>query len=184
MERLVFIVYGFWFWLTRKYRAARYGEAADSLRHARIYLLNDFATRASTRDRGYMLPHQVEALAVLERHSAFTARNSRRFTSLGGCCRFIVEELAEPQVQPALVQPAALVPEPSVSFFALIAGRVAAVAGAGLNSLPSFVSFWASESVGSIGDLGRARWRMSEAFANGADHLPRLTPHAAKQQIQ
>src|ERR1035438_334430 len=81
MEVFVLSLYGLWFWLTRKYRAARYREAADSLKAARIYLLNDFGTRASARDRGYMLSHQVEALDLLEHHSAFIAQTSRRSPS-------------------------------------------------------------------------------------------------------
>src|ERR1035441_9665172 len=95
MEAFVLSLYGLWFWLTRKYRAARYREAADSLKAARIYLLNDFGTRASTRDRGYMLSHPGEDLDLLDGPNALTAETSRRFASLSDCCRFITEELTQ-----------------------------------------------------------------------------------------
>jgi hypothetical protein len=97
MEAIIFAVYGLWFWLTRGYRAAHYSDAASTLSSARSYLWRDFSNRASTRDRGTLLPHQVEALDILERHSTLACRTSRRFESLGDCCRFISEELTRPQ---------------------------------------------------------------------------------------
>jgi hypothetical protein len=42
-----------------------------------------------------MLPHQVEALTILERHGALVSQNSRRFDSLSDCCKFVAEELAQ-----------------------------------------------------------------------------------------
>jgi hypothetical protein len=97
METFVLNLYGLWFWLTRKYRATQYSEVAGSLNSARGYLWSDYATRASTRDRGAMLPHQLEALTILERHGALVSRNSRRFDSLSDCCKFVAEELAQHQ---------------------------------------------------------------------------------------
>lgn len=187
MEAFVLSVYGLWFWLTRNYRAARYREAADSLRAARLYLLNDFATRASTRDRGYMLPHQVEALELLERHGAFIAQTSRRFRSLSECCRFIAEELTEPQATIEVNAPAAQVPLPAEPVFAPATGRVAArlatVASAGFSSLSPLSSFWSSESSGDIGDLRLARWKMPTVFAGGTNALSPLAPNS-KPQVQ
>jgi len=101
METLVLYLYGLWFWLTRKYRTARYHEAAEELNAARTYLMHDFAGRASTRDRGTLLPEQVEAIAILDRHSAFAARAAQRFDSLGECYRFVVEELTGAPAPPA-----------------------------------------------------------------------------------
>lgn len=95
METLVLALYGFWFWLTRDYRTIHYSEAACTLNSARAYLLSDFGSRASTRDRGSLLPHQVEALAILEQQSALIDRTSRRFASLIECCRFVTEELTQ-----------------------------------------------------------------------------------------
>jgi hypothetical protein len=109
METFVLTLYGLWFWLTRDYRATHYSEAASTLNSARAYLLSDFSNRASTRDRGILLPHQVEALAILERHGALIDRTSRRFTSLSECCRFVTEELTQPEPLPA-VQPYGRVP--------------------------------------------------------------------------
>ena len=106
METLVLSLYGLWFWMTRDYRASRYREAASTLNSARSHLWNDFATRASTRDRGALLPHQVEALAILERHSALADRTSHRFNSLGNCVRFIFEELAQPRTELPAATPA------------------------------------------------------------------------------
>ena len=96
METFVLNLYGLWFWLTRTYRETHYSEAASTLNSARAHLLRDFSSRASTRDRGTLLPHQVEALVILEQHGALAARASRRFTSLGECCRFVTEELTHP----------------------------------------------------------------------------------------
>jgi hypothetical protein len=183
MEAFVLSLYGLWFWLTRKYRAARYREAADSLKAARIYLLNDFGTRASTRDRGYMLSHQVEALELLERHSAFIAQTSRRFASLSECCRFITEELTQQQAAIGMNPPATQVCLPAEPLFAPIAGRVATVATAGFRSLSSLSSFWSSESSGAIGDLRRARWAMPTVFAASANSLSPLAPNS-KPQVQ
>lgn len=97
METIVLSVYGLWFWLTRNYRASHYSKAASTLSSARSYLWRDFANRASTRDRGTLLPHQVEALDILERHSTLACRTSSRFESLSDCCRFITEELTRTQ---------------------------------------------------------------------------------------
>jgi hypothetical protein len=96
MENLVYSLYGLWFWLTRKYRATVYTEVAQTLDSARTYLIADYATRASTRDRGSLLPAQVEALSILDRHGALVARTSRRFDSLRECRKFVTEELADP----------------------------------------------------------------------------------------
>ncbi len=106
MEKFVFSLYGVWFWLTRKYRSAVYGEAAVALAEAREYLWNDYATRASTIDRGSLLPQHIEALAVLDRHSALAARTSSRFASLRECIRFIAEELSEVPASSTSASPA------------------------------------------------------------------------------
>jgi len=125
METIIFAVYGLWFWLTRGYRASHYSEAASTLSSARSYLWRDFANRASTRDRGTLLPHQVEALDILERHSTLACRTSRRFESLSDCCRFINEELTHPhQGLPERRRPT-YGRVPSVSFFTSTASGVA-----------------------------------------------------------
>jgi hypothetical protein len=97
MENFVFSLYGLWFWLTRKYRATCYSEVAHTLTSARMYLFSEFATRASTRDRGSLLPHQVEALTILERQADLVARTSNRFQTIRECRKFVTEELAEPR---------------------------------------------------------------------------------------
>jgi hypothetical protein len=96
MEKLVLNLCGLWFWLTRKYRATRYTEVADTLNSAWSYLSSDYASRASTRDRGFLLPEHAEALTILKRHVALVDRTSRRFDSLSECCKFVEEELSEP----------------------------------------------------------------------------------------
>jgi hypothetical protein len=96
MENLVLSLYGLWFWLTRKYRAAAYNDVAETLHSARIYLWSDYATRASTRDRGFLLPDQIEALNILDHHVALVANTSLRFDSLSECRKFVAEELNEP----------------------------------------------------------------------------------------
>ncbi|HEX9201155.1 MAG TPA: hypothetical protein VF865_16465 [Acidobacteriaceae bacterium] len=95
MDTLILNLCGLWFWLTRKYRATQYSEVAGTLNSARVYLWSDYATRASTRDRGSLLPHQLEALTILERHGTLVSETSRRFESLSDCCKFVAEELSE-----------------------------------------------------------------------------------------
>ena len=97
METLVLNLCGFWLWITRKSRTSRYSEVADTLTSARIYLWSDYATRASTQERGSLLPEQIEALTILERQATMVARTSRRFHSLSECRKLIAEELIEPQ---------------------------------------------------------------------------------------
>jgi hypothetical protein len=96
METLVLSVYGFWFWLTRKYRAAIYNDVAQTLDSARAYLITDYNNRASTRARGFLLSDQVEALTILDRHVDLVSRASQRFDSLSECVKFVAEELSEP----------------------------------------------------------------------------------------
>ena len=96
MAKTVLFVCGLWLWLTRKRRATRYGEVANSLQSARLYLFSDYATRASTQDRGYMLPEHVEALHILERQLGLVSRTSSRFHSLIECYRLATEEFTQP----------------------------------------------------------------------------------------
>jgi hypothetical protein len=96
MEKLVLNLCGLWFWLTRKSRTNRYSEVANSLTSARLYLFSDYTSRASTRDRGRLLPHHIEALTILERHIAFTYNTAHRFDTLDECCKFVTEELTQP----------------------------------------------------------------------------------------
>lgn len=100
METIILYVCGLWFWLTRRFRMDSYREAAETLSAARAYLAQDFTARASTRDRGGLLPDQIEALALLERHGKLAARAIRRFDSLGDCCRFVIEELTGAPARP------------------------------------------------------------------------------------
>jgi hypothetical protein len=96
MENLVLSVYGLWFWITRRYRAAAYNDVAQTLDSARTYLITDYTTRASTRDRGFLLADQVEALTILDRHVAMVNHASQRFGSLSECVKFVAEELNDP----------------------------------------------------------------------------------------
>jgi hypothetical protein len=95
MERLVLFLCGLWLWLTRKRRADRYTQVAGTLHSAHLYLWSDYVNRASTRDRGALLPDQIEALTILERQVALAAHTSRRFATLGECCRLATEELTQ-----------------------------------------------------------------------------------------
>lgn len=142
METFVLTLYGLWFWLTREYRATHYSEAASTLNSARAYLLSDFCSRASTRDRGTLLPHQIEALSILDQHSNLTDRTSRRFASLSECCRFVAEELTQSEALPSEPLPAmqAYVRVPGRLFLAPSAGGVPTGVAGPINStslLPS-----------------------------------------------
>ena len=95
METTVLYLCGFWFWLTRKHRVAAYSDAARQLELARRYLSQDFNSRASTCDRGRMLPQQLEALALLDHHAEQTLATASRFHNLIACCRFVAGELRE-----------------------------------------------------------------------------------------
>jgi hypothetical protein len=106
MERTVLFLCGCWLWLTRRRRSLRYLQIASSLNAASVYLLSDFAGRASTRDRGFLLPDQEEALGILQRQSTRAFHTSRRLSSLAGCYRFAAEELG-PKLSPP---PAVLTP--------------------------------------------------------------------------
>ena len=67
METLVLNLCSFWLWITRKNRMSVYTEVADTLTSAKSYLSDVYFSRASTRDRGFLLPHQAEAIAILDR---------------------------------------------------------------------------------------------------------------------
>lgn len=96
MERIVLYLCGLWFWITRKYRTSQYQEVANFLDSARLYLDSDFNGRASTQDRGGLLPDQAEALKILERQHRQVAYTSSRFESITECVRMVAEELSEP----------------------------------------------------------------------------------------
>lgn len=93
MERFVLFLCGCWMWLTRKRRTARYREVAISMHSAALYLRNDFASRASAKDRGFLMPYQVDALSILQRHSKQAFQTARKFDSLLGCYRLMKQEL-------------------------------------------------------------------------------------------
>lgn len=97
MENLVLNLCSLWLWFTRKSRTSAYTEVADTLTSARTYLWTDYASRASTVDRGFLLPHQAEALTILERQAALVSQTSRRFHSLKECRKIVDEELIRPK---------------------------------------------------------------------------------------
>lgn len=97
METLVLNLCGFWLWLTRRSRTKRYDEVSDTLTSAHTYLFSDYANRASTQARGFLLPEQREALTILQRQATLVAQTSRRFHSLSECRKLITEELMQPK---------------------------------------------------------------------------------------
>src|SRR5438270_9186395 len=109
MDKIVLSICGMWFWLTRRRRVNAYSEAAATLELAHAYLVRDFSSRASTRDRGLLLPEQREALSILQNHAIDTYVAATRFASLGECCRFVADELAHftpaPSPAPVAVTP-------------------------------------------------------------------------------
>ena len=96
METLVLNLCTLWLWMTRKSRTSEYTEVAEILTAARTYLWSDYATRASTLERGSLLPEQAEAIAILERQAVLVTNTSRRFHSLSECRKFVNEELSRP----------------------------------------------------------------------------------------
>ena len=95
METLVLNLCSLWLWMTRKSRTSQYSEVAEILTAARTYLLSDYATRASTLERGSLLPEQSEALTILERQATLISQTSRRFHTLSECRKFVTEELSD-----------------------------------------------------------------------------------------
>ena len=91
METIILHIYGLWFWMTRRFRMESYQGAAEFLEAAYAHLEQDFLARASTLERGHLLPDQIEALALLERHSTIAERTAYRLGSLAECCRFVIE---------------------------------------------------------------------------------------------
>lgn len=96
MDRLVIYLCGLWFWITPRHQASRYRQAAEFLNSAKLYLLSDFNTRWSTRDRGFLLPPQVEALRILEQLQSLASQPPSRLQSLSECVQLVSEELLEP----------------------------------------------------------------------------------------
>lgn len=99
MERVVVYICGLWFWLTRRWRVDAYSDAAATLELAHAYLLRDFFSRASTRDRGLLLPFHHEALAILQNHAIGTYVAATRLANLRECCQFVSEELRAEDVR-------------------------------------------------------------------------------------
>jgi hypothetical protein len=128
MERLVLALCGIWVWMTRRRRIVAYIAAAKTLEFAHAHLLHDFSSRASTSDRGTLLPHQMQALSLLENHATETYMAVAHLSTLGPCCRFVAEELRErtqaPVLHPAPVRTALRFPAvPALARFAKIRVR-------------------------------------------------------------
>jgi hypothetical protein len=96
MEHAVMYLCAFWFWLTRKSRSMYYQQVAHYLEEAKIYLSDDFNGWASTRDRGALLPRQIEALNILEHQREMARQTSSRFHSFSECVRMVAEDFADP----------------------------------------------------------------------------------------
>jgi len=98
MDRIVVTMCGVWFWLTRRRRIRAYSSAAYTLTLAHARLQREFYSQASTRDRGTLLPGQLEALGILESHAVSTYQWASRFDSLRECCRYVSGELRPPAI--------------------------------------------------------------------------------------
>lgn len=169
MERLVVYVYGLWFWLTRRWRVDVYSEAAATLELAHAYLLRDYLSYASTRDRGLLLPFHYEALGILQHHAIDTYVTASRLATLRECCKYVAEELQQEELRAGqaayrarraavLLQPAGA-PEPVVAH-----SRPTRVLHLTPSRLPGFAQFLSAEISGSLWDRRPARpWRLRPA---------------------
>ena len=181
MEKFVLSLCGLWFWLTRKYRTTHYNQAAGTLNSALNYLSADFCTRASTRDRGFLLPHHAEAIAILERHAAVITKTSLRFDSLVECCRYVTEELVGATAvseTPQIAVPQRVVFTTPVSVSDTIAEPA--------TPLASFAAFWSSEGSGPSAGIRPASFSHAtiiRAFTRGGESLSQLHPNRVKSQI-
>jgi hypothetical protein len=184
MKRVVAYLCGLWFWLTRRRRVDVYCAAAETLELAHAYLLRDFASRASTRDRGLLLPQHNEALSILQNHAVETYVAATRLTKLRDCCRFVAEELRQLDA-PAVATtrrpaPVVLRPVPATSGFRVrfAPNRVLRFSLPGPARLPNFARFLSAETSGSIWDRPIGPWRIRSV----AD--PALTAEPAKQPLK
>ena len=96
MESLVIYLCGVWFWMTPRDQSLRYEEAAEFLNSAKLYLVSDFNSRWSTRDRGFLIPPQVEAIRILEQLQWMVSQPPRPVPSLSECVQLVKEELLQP----------------------------------------------------------------------------------------
>jgi hypothetical protein len=67
MDKLILLLCTLWYKLMRKHYRLKIRRAQRVIRHAKIYLEDDFLTRHSNIDRGYLLPEQTDALGTLLR---------------------------------------------------------------------------------------------------------------------
>ena len=165
MERVVLWLCGFWFWVTRRFRAGVYRQGADILSSAQEYLRNDYATWASTRDRGGLLPFHNEALDILEHQQAEAITIADRLESLAECCRFVTEELAPHQAVPAITVASHPAPAPHRSPVLAFKVPLAAIKRMPMRTLQLF---WNSERVGA--------WPVSSDGQSSVEtHLPQAS---------
>jgi hypothetical protein len=161
-----------------------YCAAAETLELAHAYLVRDFAGRASTRDRGVLLPQHNEALSILQNHALETYVDATRLANLGDCCRFVAEELRQVDAAAAAATrravPLVLRPVPATAGFRIrfAPNRVLRFSLPGPARLPNFARFLNAESSGSIWDRPIAPWRIRSV----AD--PALTAEPAKQPLK
>jgi hypothetical protein len=184
MDKMVIALCGIWFWLTRAWRVDTYCAAAETLELAHAYLLRDFAARASTRDRGILLPQHHEALSILQRHAIDTYVTATRFAKLRDCCRFVAEEmraLAAPAPAP-VARPAVAVLRPVSALSRLrirFANRVLQFALPASTRLRGFAHFLSAETWGCIWDrVSVGSWSL-RPVADSA-----LTAEPAKQPLK
>lgn len=180
MERIVVYICGLWFWVTRRWRVYAYSEAAATLELAHAYLLRDFFNRASTRDRGLLLPFHHEALAILQNHAIDTYVAATRMANLRECCQFVSEELRAEELRSRKQREAALRPIAATPRPAPVMLRPAAAASSirlrltptrllrfslpATARISSFARFIAAESSGSIWDRKPiGSWRLRSA---------------------
>jgi hypothetical protein len=154
MDEMVLAICGVWFWMTRRRRIRDYSSAAYTLTLAHAYLLGDFSSRASNRDRGNLLPDQIEALAILQNHAVSTYTWATRFESLRQCCRYVAQELT-PIAKPLPAPRPHLVP-------ALARSRSVRVRFAlpRAQNLPQLVRFLRNEDSGSLWNRAASLWTL------------------------
>ncbi|HEX3569671.1 MAG TPA: hypothetical protein VHU44_02495 [Acidobacteriaceae bacterium] len=180
MDKIVLSICGLWFWMTRRRRVTAYSDAAATLELAHAYLLRDFYCRASTRDRGILLPHQTEALSILQNHAIDTYVAATRFSSLGECYRLVTDELSRfnsPPVRPTPVPVPSVSmdpPKPAVVRIRFAPARIFRFDILGIGRVPGLSRFLSAEGSG-------APWKRSAWRAHDAEPPLRAAP--AEQQL-
>jgi hypothetical protein len=79
MEKIVLAMCNLWYYIRRRHYRLKLRQSQRKLRHEHTKLENDYFTRASTLDRGYLLPDQEDHLRQLHLRDLHHEETIRRY---------------------------------------------------------------------------------------------------------